>query len=91
MKFIRKINIDNQYIKYQIPFFKMTYLIKWFPRSKTRIHGHKGKDCDFIPLWGDITLVEGTQVIGYLVVDLPKDVTISRLRWIASDTVTINY
>ena len=46
---------------------------------------------DFIPLWGDITLVEGTQVIGYLLVDLPKDVTVSRLRWIASDTVTINY
>jgi hypothetical protein len=46
---------------------------------------------DFIPLWGDITLVEGTEVIGYLLVDLPKDVTISRLRWIASDTVTINY
>ena len=46
---------------------------------------------DFIPLWGDITLVEGTQVIGYLLVDLPKDVTVSRLRWIASDSVTINY
>ena len=46
---------------------------------------------DFIPLWGDITLVEGTEVIGYLLVDLPKDVTINRLRWIASDTVTINY
>ena len=46
---------------------------------------------DFIPLWGDITLVEGTEVIGYMIVDLPKDVTISRLRWIASDTVTINY
>ena len=43
------------------------------------------------PLWGDITLVEGTEVIGYLLVDLPKDVTINRLRWIASDTVTINY
>ena len=52
---------------------------------------NKYKVNDFIPLWGDITLVEGTQVIGYLVVDLPKDVTISRLRWIASDTVTINY
>ena len=52
---------------------------------------NKYKVNDFIPLWGDITLVEGTQVLGYLVVDLPKDVTISRLRWIASDTVTINY
>jgi hypothetical protein len=46
---------------------------------------------DFVPLWGDITLVQGTQVSGYLITDLPKDVTIRRLRWTSSDTVTINY
>ena len=46
---------------------------------------------DFVPLWGDITLVQGTQVSGYIIIDLPKDVTIRRLRWISSDTVTINY
>ena len=45
----------------------------------------------FVPLWGDITLVQGTQVSGYLITDLPKDVTIRRLRWTSSDTVTINY
>ena len=42
-------------------------------------------------LWGDTTLVDGTQVLGLSqLLDLPKDVTISRLRWMASDTVTIN-
>tara|TARA_B110000116_G_scaffold31979_1_gene24186 strand:+ start:2592 stop:3431 length:840 start_codon:yes stop_codon:yes gene_type:complete len=46
---------------------------------------------DFVPLWGNITLIQGTQVSGYLITDLPKDVTIRRLRWISSDTVTINY
>ena len=46
---------------------------------------------DFVPLWGDITLVQGTQVSGYIIADLPKDVTIRRLRWTSSDTVTINY
>ena len=54
MKFIRSINIKNQYTKYQIPFLNSTYLIKWYPNSKTNIHSHKGKDCDFVPLWGDL-------------------------------------
>lgn len=53
------------------------------------IKDHEVKD--FVPLWGDITLVQGTQVVGYLIVDLPRDVTINRLRWVSSDSVTIDY
>ena len=42
-------NIDNQYIKYRIPFTKSeSYLIKWLPKSQTKIHNHRGKNCDFI-------------------------------------------
>ena len=53
------------------------------------IKDHEVKD--FVPLWGDITLVQGTQVVGYLIVDLPRDVTINRLRWVSSDSVTLDY
>ena len=52
---------------------------------------NKKNQMDFVPLWGTVELSSGTMVTGYLVFDLPNDVTFSRLRWIASDTVTINY
>jgi len=41
--------VNNQYIKYKIPFVKNEiYLIRWFPNSKTIFHGHNGKQCDFL-------------------------------------------
>ena len=47
-KLIKIININNQYIKYKIPFTKSeSYLIKWLPNTKTKFHDHKGKQCDF--------------------------------------------
>jgi len=52
---------------------------------------NKKNQMDFVPLWGTVELTAGTMVTGYLVFDLPNDVTFSRLRWISSDTVTINY
>ena len=64
MRFIRKVTINNQYTKYQIPLLKSTYLIKWFPKSKTNIHSHRGKDCDFIPVWGDLHEVRYKNQIG---------------------------
>jgi len=64
MRFIRKVTINNQYTKYQIPLLKSTYLIKWFPKSKTNIHSHRGKDCDFIPVWGDLKEVRYKNQIG---------------------------
>ena len=54
LNIIRK-NIENQYIKYRVPFIKSEiYLIKWFPNSKTIFHGHNGKQCDFIFLNGNM-------------------------------------
>lgn len=47
-KIIKIININNQYIKYKIPFIKSeSYLIKWLPNSETKFHGHNGKQCEF--------------------------------------------
>ena len=47
-KIIKTININNQYIKYKIPFIKSeSYLIKWLPNSETNFHGHNGKQCEF--------------------------------------------
>lgn len=50
-KIFKSINVHNQYIKYKIPFNNL-YLIKWPPNSETRFHGHKGKQCDFILIYG---------------------------------------
>ena len=61
---IKKFNINNQYIKYKLPFTKSTYLIKWFPKSKSNIHSHNGKECDFVPLWGDLLEVRYKNRIG---------------------------
>ena len=58
---------------------------------KNKLKINKNNQMDFVPLWGTVELSSGTMVTGYLVFDLPNDVTFSRLRWIASDTVTINY
>ena len=43
-------NVNNQYIKYKIPFLKDSYLIQWKPQSRTIIHDHNNKNCDFIIL-----------------------------------------
>ena len=53
-RFLKFENIQNQYIKYKIPFFSRseTYLIQWFPNAITKKHNHNGKQCDFIPLKG---------------------------------------
>ena len=41
-------NVNNQYVKFKIPFLKDSYLIKWKPYSRTIIHNHDNKKCDFI-------------------------------------------
>tara|TARA_Y100000590_G_C15544500_1_gene948312 strand:+ start:628 stop:945 length:318 start_codon:yes stop_codon:yes gene_type:complete len=41
--------INNSYFKYKLP-IKNYYLIKWFPFSRTKIHGHNNKKCKFIIL-----------------------------------------
>ena len=53
-KLIKIININNQYIKYKIPFTKSeSYLIKWLPYSNTKFHGHNGKKCDYMLIKGN--------------------------------------
>ena len=48
-------NVQNQYIKYKLPFFQSEiYLIKWFPYAITKRHGHDGKECNYIPLKGNL-------------------------------------
>ena len=54
-RIFKSINMYNQYIKYKIPYFPSNlYLIKWLPHSKTKIHNHRGKDCNFILLKGSL-------------------------------------
>ena len=52
-KIFKSVNVYNQYIKYKLPSLKSNlYLIKWLPESATCFHGHQGKQCDFMLLWG---------------------------------------
>jgi hypothetical protein len=44
---------NASYLKYTLP-IQNCYLIKWFPSSKTNIHGHDGKQCDFFILNGSL-------------------------------------
>ena len=46
--------INASYFKYTLP-IKNYYLIKWFPGSRTTIHNHNGKQCDFMLLNGSLT------------------------------------
>lgn len=41
-------NVNNQYTKYKIPFLKDSYFIHWRPHSRTIIHNHNDKNCEFI-------------------------------------------
>ena len=51
--------INNYYIKYKIPSLNSEiYLIKWLPNIKSDFHGHNGKDCNFILLWGSYLFEE---------------------------------
>ena len=43
-------NVNNQYVKFKIPFLKDSYLIQWRPHSRTIIHDHNNNNCDFIIL-----------------------------------------
>mgnify|MGYP006089683789 FL=1 len=54
MNLLQKINVNNQYIKYKIPFTYSSYLIKWLPNSKTEIHSHNGQECKFFILKGNL-------------------------------------
>ena len=54
-RLFKAINIKNQYIKYRLPSFQSEmYLIKWFPNARTEKHNHDGKNCDYIPLKGNL-------------------------------------
>lgn len=52
--FLKRYNINEQYIKFKLPFFTETYLIRWNPKSRTIIHSHGGKKCDFMVLSGNL-------------------------------------
>lgn len=52
--FLKSININNQYVKFKLPFLKEGYLIRWNKLSKTDIHNHNNKQCDFILLNGEL-------------------------------------
>ena len=54
LRFIKRYNINNQYIKFKIPLLKEAYLIQWNPKSETIIHAHDGKQCDFMVLSGSL-------------------------------------
>ena len=55
-RLFKSITINNQYIKFRIPSLKSElYLIKWLPNSKTDIHIHDGKNCNFLLLKGSLT------------------------------------
>jgi len=55
-RLFKSINMYNQYIKFIIPSLKSDiYLIKWLPHSKTKIHNHKGRNCNFLLLKGSLT------------------------------------
>ena len=42
---------NASYLKYTLP-IQNYYLIKWFPFSRTKIHDHDGKQCNFMILNG---------------------------------------
>jgi len=53
-KLFRSINVNNQYIKYRLPSLRSEiYLIKWFPKSETEYHDHRGKQCNFVLIKGN--------------------------------------
>ena len=50
-RFFTPINVKNQYLKYRLPsLLSEMYIIRWFPNSKTDIHYHNGKLCQFMVL-----------------------------------------
>ncbi len=53
MNFLKSVTIKNIYTKYNLPFSNL-YLIKWFPKVKTDIHNHDGKQCNFMVLNGSL-------------------------------------
>jgi hypothetical protein len=44
---IKIISNNKSYIKYKLPITNF-YLIQWKPKSKTDIHNHNGKNCQFV-------------------------------------------
>ena len=53
MNFLKPILSNKSYSKYNLPFSNL-YLIQWFPKAKTSIHNHDGKQCNFIVLNGSL-------------------------------------
>ena len=47
-------NVNNQYVKFRLPFLKEGYLIRWNQLSRTDIHNHDDNQCDFIVLNGEL-------------------------------------
>ena len=47
--FLKHEFINNSYLKYKLPIPNI-YLIKWLPFSRTKIHGHNNKKCNFMIL-----------------------------------------
>ena len=45
---------NSSYFKYTLP-IKNYYLVKWLPKSKSTIHNHDGKQCNFMLLNGSLT------------------------------------
>ena len=52
--FLKCESVSYGYLKYTLP-IKNYYLIKWFPGSRTKIHDHDGKQCNFMILNGSMS------------------------------------
>jgi len=54
-RFLNKVNVNNQYFKYKLPFIiGELYLINFKPKSNTTIHGHNGNNCYYLLLNGSL-------------------------------------
>ena len=51
--FLKHEFVNASYFKYTLP-IKDYYLIQWFPKSWTLIHGHNNNNCKFITLNGSL-------------------------------------
>ena len=53
MNFLKSVTVNNIYTKFKIPYSNF-YIIRWFPKARTDIHNHDGKQCKFMALNGSL-------------------------------------
>jgi len=61
--------MNSAYKKFKIPFIPL-YLIRWKPNITSCIHGHKGKECNYLVLKGALkeTIYKHSHGKGYYAV-----------------------